>query len=71
MMKSVEGSRAPSGPMSAPHQSATSADPVSAWHTSTALSRVGASVPHVWYATVTRGSTAPDSTVKGAGSTCC
>jgi hypothetical protein len=53
----------PGPPSSGPHQSPTSALPVSAWHITMALSPPGASVPYVLYATETLWSTAPDSSV--------
>lgn len=60
--KNLDVSKALPGPPSrGPHQSPTSALPVSAWQMTMALSRPGDRVPYVLYATKTFWRTTPDS----------
>jgi hypothetical protein len=67
--KSRSGSSARPGPNIRVHQRSTSAEPVKAWHTTTALSPEGESSPQVRKAVCTRGSVAPDSSTNGPGGT--
>ena len=67
--KSRSGSRARPGPNIFAHHRSTSADPVKAWQTTTALSPAGESRPQVRKATWSRSSRAPDSRTNGPGGT--
>jgi hypothetical protein len=46
-MKNLVGSNARPGPMSGPHQSSTSEEPVNAWQMTMTLSPAALSLPHV------------------------
>ncbi|KAH3668665.1 hypothetical protein OGAPHI_002419 [Ogataea philodendri] len=69
MMKNLVGSNARSLPISGPHQSFTSADPVNACAISMQLSPLSLSLPHVLYATGTLKILSPDSSVNSGTST--